>query len=182
MIELIKRKKAVCVVKDNKNFYYVPFGSEIHGKISFKVWISFQYVKSEDSNYYIEFPVKGNLIRSEKGTLIVKPTNDNDNFVIFPIEVEAGYRGTSKFEIINSEETETFVLHFYNYRSPLGRLGVNDGGLIFTKKFPILIKVERTGRLYGGEANAIFQIDYKENEIIITEAPDDEIEKILLEK
>jgi hypothetical protein len=56
-------------------FFYVPIGSDTHGRPSLIVWIGREaqgFVQGEGGTLYIEFPLKGAAIEERKGRLILK--------------------------------------------------------------------------------------------------------------
>lgn len=172
MINLIKQLNVSVL---NEKFYYLDFGKETHGKTSFRLWLSSKLVNLDDNQKpIIQFPVKANLIKTEKNNLVLKP---DENYFVFPIETQSGFRGNSKFEIISP--VEAIALKYYHYHSPLGALGIDENGLIITPAFPVKIKIYRTGRTYGKPKEGLFIIDLQSTELTLSEAPPEDVEQIL---
>ena len=132
---------------DGNMFYFKDFGSEIHGRTSFRIWISSKLIqKDEEGREYIELPCKGQIIKTEKGTLVLKPGTN----YIFDIYVACGYRGESYIEIIEPSDAKSF--EYLIYHSPKGNLGVSTGMLVEANSDKIKVFWKKTGRLYGEPA------------------------------
>lgn len=132
---------------EGKRFYYIDFGSEVHGRTSFRLWVSHLLVKKDEESgkEYIEFPIQAKIIETEKGTKILKPSSDT---FVFDIFVPCGYRGSSSITPISEVEK---VIKYYHYKSPRGNLGISEGMLIQASQKKIRIKWKRSGRLYGSK-------------------------------
>jgi len=145
---------------DGKRFFFVDFGSEAHGRRSFRLWISSSFVKEDKEGYFVEFPVKGCEIFSGKneGTYILKKGDYN----LFNFFVPSGYRGGSNFMVKESTRLYCFDI----YESPQGSLGVSAGALILTPETRLTVKWERSGRLYGDppEGTTLLYLDGREEE------------------
>jgi hypothetical protein len=167
------KKKIVLSVVENeegKKFFNTSFGSENHGRVSFRLWISPKLVKrDEKGNYYIEFPVEGAVLRKgkTKKSWILAPSSDH--WVVY-FYIPCGYRGGSSFEVIYPKEGVE-VAKFYDFASPLGSLGISEGGLISipSKNNFVKIKWSRSGRLYGKDPKGctIIYKDGKEKKLPI---------------
>ena len=146
---------------DNNTFYYLKVGSEYHFKPSFIMWVSSKLVsKNEDGKEVVTFPAKARIVRTEKGTLVMKP---DDQHIVYNISVKSGYRGNSKFEVIEPKNAE--VYKYYLYASEAGSCGVSAGALVVvTPPQKIVVRWERSGRLYGGAEKGI-TIIYPSGEI-----------------
>ncbi len=115
-------------LKDNKYPYFedkdldiTGIGSRTRGRV---IYISGRFVKEKDGKNYIEFeqisPIvvklsNAKLMKTEKGTLVIKFEPENTLFVV---EIPSGFRGSSDVEILNGDCQKTEVL-----MSPAGRLG-----------------------------------------------------------
>lgn len=131
---------------------FVDFGSEVHGRISFRLWVSGRLLeKDEEGDYVITFPKRGAKIeRTQKGSLVLRPSTDT---MVYNIYVPCGYRGDSEITIL-SEHYEAFS--YYIYHSPRGSLGVSKGMLVNAPEgIPLKYKWKRTGRLYGDPSEGI---------------------------
>jgi len=143
---------------EGKNFYYIPWGKEKHGKVSFITWVNRNLV-NEDGRVF--FPIYGKLIKTEKGSLVIRPAeNGETGYWIFPVEARCGYRGSSEIEVI--KPADTVLLKYYVYSSPLGNLGISECALVITSSFPIKFHASYSGRLYGDP----------KDEYVIIESPD----------
>lgn len=148
---------------EGKKFYYVDFGSETHGRKSFRLWLSSRLITKEKTKdgqeiEVIKFPIKAYVERKESGTLVLKPS---ENCWTFDVYVPCGYRGDGTIDIRSDFET---VHWYYEYQSPKGNLGISAGGLITTKNNYVKIRWERTGRLYGDPPKGI-RIYYSDGRI-----------------
>ena len=131
-----------------KQYFYVDFGSEVHGEISFRLWISEKLVKhNEKGEFYIEFPIKATIIKTEKENFVMKPSEDS---VVHNVILHGSAREHTHFEIVdptpvlvlaqpyrNDPENEVTtapvkILYYAEYWSPQGRLGIDEGALIET--------------------------------------------------
>jgi hypothetical protein len=135
---------------DGTRFYYADVGSEVHGRYSFRLWISGRLVKQvvdKDGNvtYLVTFPVKdAAIVRTEKGTLVLRPVPGK---VTHNILVPCGYRGTSSIQVDDMAGVEVYT--YYVYESPRGNLGISTGALIVANDVPVFVNWSRSGRLYG---------------------------------
>ena len=140
--------------KENEHgdkFPYIDLGYETHGRISFRLWVSGRMVEKDEDGYYLEFPMKGKIERTEKGNLVLRPSDD---YVVYFVFEPCGYRGSSSIKIL-SPETEAFW--FSEYSSPRGSLGVSLGALI-NAKGSLKYRWEKTGRLYGSSPEGVTTI------------------------
>lgn len=159
-------------------FYYIDVGYEYHGHPSFRLWLSSRLVKrDENGSSFIEFPIKAHIFKTEKGSLVMKPS---ENSIIYNIFMQGGYRGDSRFEIVsplpvkhmhgaeyaNEPETAPVLIYpYYEFESPRGSLGVNSGALVeVSPPAPLKVKWSRSGRLYGSLSRLV-QIYYPDGKI-----------------
>ncbi|MCX7998432.1 MAG: hypothetical protein N3A69_05695 [Leptospiraceae bacterium] len=141
------KMKVMKKVAEGKEFFYIDVGDERHGKPSFRLWISSKLVKHDEKGIeYIEFPVQNaKIIKTEKGTHVLKPSNE---FTVYYVFVQCGYRGKSKINVLEPSDAEIFK--FLVYRSQTGSLGISEGLLANVRKGQKLkVQWERTGRTYG---------------------------------
>jgi len=143
-------KEKVSYKEDEKGnrFPYIDFGSEYHGKISFRLWVSKTLIKSDED--YVEFPCNGFIHKTEKGNLVLKPSTE---YVTYNIYIPCGYRGGASFKVLSP--TPEFIVRYSMYRSPCGSLGVSEGALIVVKGDLLKVEWRRTGRLYGNPASGV---------------------------
>jgi len=159
---------------EGKKFYYVDFGSEVHGRKSFRLWVNRKLVqRDEDEEEFIEFPIKAEIVKTEKGTIVLRPSNK----YTFDLFVKAGYRGNSRIELLS--ETDV-TLEYYIYHSPRGSLGVSMGMLVTTSKEGIKYRWERSGRTYGAPKQGITFMDINGKETTIEHIADgiDELKRL----
>ena len=149
----MKRRHYPFSVEDEsgKRYYYIDFGSEVHGRKSFRLWISPHLLlkDEEKGRYYVEFPYIGAKLKiTQKGSKVLVPSVE---FWTAEIFVPCGYRGQGSFEVIHPPKDELTIVKYYEFRSPRGSLGVGEGGLIsIPRKYQYLKYTwQRTGRLYG---------------------------------
>jgi len=141
-------KKFLSVKKvDGRNFYYIDFGSETHGRTSFRLWIHASLVLKDKEKPFIKFPVQAARIDQGKSskTLILRP---DSNFWVTDFYIPCGYRGSSSFMV---KESGIIVHPYYIYMSPRGNLGVGQGALfqVPANLEAITVFWKKTGRLYG---------------------------------
>ena len=134
---------------EGKRFFYMDVGSEVHGRPSFRLWVSGRLVQEEIKDnqikHYLKFPViNAGIVRTEKGTLVLRPTQ---NTVTYNVLIPCGYRGGSSLEVVSPEMSQVYL--YEEYSSPRGNLGVSQGAIIVAPLGSIRVRWERTGRLYG---------------------------------
>lgn len=134
-----------------QKFYYQDFGSETHGKISFRLWVSSKLLTEDEKGKFFDIPLKNAKIeKTPKGNFVLKQGDG----VVYDVYVRSGYRGGSSFEILSPKEFELFKYKIYH--SQLGSLGVSSGALVYIPKIePLKYKWTRTGRLYGAPSQGI---------------------------
>ncbi|MCD6458936.1 MAG: hypothetical protein J7K82_08845, partial [Thermoproteales archaeon] len=167
-------------------FYYIDLGSETHGRPSFRLWVSSRLVQTKKDSVYgfgdeieiqvVRFPANAYIKKTEKGTLILKPS---ENHITHYIYVPCGYRGGSSIEILEPKDAETFK--FYNYSSPRGSLGISVGMLVVIPKDKVLkFRWERSGRTYGDPKEGITIVlpDGTEKEIDMVADGIEELEEL----
>jgi len=135
---------------DGRNFYYRDFGNEDHCRNSFRLWVHYSFIPygaRYKDNPEIEFPIHNARIDQGKNisTLILRPDN---NYWVTDFFVKCGYRGSSNFQV---KETEVQIFDYYIYSSPRGNLGISMGGLLVIPNTieAVTIAWKKTGRLYG---------------------------------
>lgn len=146
---LVRRLPVKYKEAEDKKFFYLDVGSETHGRPSFRIWVSGRLVQREvkfnRDFYFLTFPVlNAGIVQTEKGTLVLRPMPDDS--VVYNVLVPCGYRGGSSLKVVSPEKAQ--VYRYEEYESPLGNLGISQGGIVVA---PGSIKVqwERRGRLYG---------------------------------
>jgi len=134
-----------------EKFPYVDVGSEDHGRKSFRLWVSHKLIKKKDEKDIIEFPMNAMIIKTEKGSLILKPS---ENHITHNIFVQCGYRGSSSFKILEPQVEQ--ICEYRVYESPRGNCGISHGALVTIPKGSVLkYKWKRTGRTYGNPTEGI---------------------------
>lgn len=131
---------------------FIDFGSETHGKKSFRLWISGRLLeKDEEGNYIITFPKrKAKIEETSKGSLVLRSAEDT---MVYDVYVRCGYRGSSDLEILTEHGD---IFQYWEYRSPRGNLGISKGVLVNAPDGQSLkYKWKRTGRLYGNSPEGI---------------------------
>jgi len=137
-----------------KRYPFLDFGSELHGRKSFRLWVSGRLLqRDEEGNYFVVFPVrKAKIERTQKGSLVLRPS---ESMMVYNILVQCGYRGHSYFEIL-SEFSDSDIFRYEVYESPRGSLGVSEGALVNAPDGePLKYRWKRTGRLYGKPSEGI---------------------------
>jgi hypothetical protein len=149
---------------EGKVFHYLEIGSEIHYRPTYIMWVSKQFVKSDSNGDYIEFPVEGCQLVKGKGKGIILKKGDKN---LFMFSVECGFRGESSIDEVYCYGDEPEVYKFYEYHSPRGSTGIDEGVLVLTKSDKVKISWSRTGRLYGkpGSGVVVLYIDGRQEEL-----------------
>jgi len=137
-------------IKDTQlgRFYYLDWGNEDHGRISFRLWVYHKFVETKE-NDGLQTPclalpkTRISLVQGKRPrTLILRPGDRN----LFEIFVPCGFRGGAQFEILTPVAA---VYEYLVYRSERGSLGVSRGALVVTDQDAVTYRWQRTGRLYG---------------------------------
>jgi hypothetical protein len=161
---------------EEKTFYYVEIGAEDHYHPTFIIWVHPSFIKTDGSGNYIEFPIRNCQIIKGKGKGLILKKGDKN---LFYFTIGAGFRGKSTIENIDCYGNECEVYKFFDYDSPRGSTGIDEGALILTKSEKVKIKWSRNGRLYGKAPKGItiLYIDGREEQL---ECVDDEDLKLLI--
>jgi hypothetical protein len=164
----IKQKES-----EGKVFYHIDLGGDILTK---RIWVNPQYFEKELKpfretigilkNAYVQATTKLNHV-------IKKGTNN-----LFFILVRCGYRGSSEIRVISENK---YLINFFHYHSPRGRLGISDGVIVETPLNYVKIEWFRNGRLYGEASHGISIIRLDGSIETISDISDKEIEEILTE-
>ena len=134
--------------------YVLKLGAGAHYRPILKFYVHKSLVYEDESGKYVEFPLFGAEVREE-----IKAIVPSSNKNLFIVEVESGYRGDAKLQVLSP------VLKLYNYvlyRSEQGTLGIGQGALIETDRDYVAYYWERTGRLYREPGKGITIITDKE--------------------
>lgn len=129
-------------------FYFADLGSELHGRISFRLWVSSHLVERDEyGDEFVSLPARAVIIQTPKGNWVLK---SSDKHLTFAVGRECGYRGGSEYKILTPVKTE---VQFEVWSSPRGNLGVSRYALVSvqTENMPLKYKWERYGRLYGSK-------------------------------
>ena len=154
---------------EGKKFYYLDFGSESHGRTSFRLWINRRLIqKNEEGKEIVEFPaINARIERTPKENYVLRPA---EGYTTFDIYVSCGYRGGSSIEILRPEPE--IVLDYFVYRSPRGSLGVSCGKVVSVKGSEIIYKWSKSGRLYGAPGSGITRVTADGKEESLDVLPD----------
>ena len=154
---LVKRLPLKYKETEGKKFFYMDVGSETHGRPSFRLWVTQKLVQEEIKDnqikHYLKFPVNAEIVKTEKGTLVLRPAQDT---VTYNVLIPCGYRGSSNLEVVSPEMSQVYL--YEKYSSPRGNLGISQGAIIVTPFGSIKFKWERKGRLYGESPTGITTI------------------------
>lgn len=137
--------------EDGKAFYYMDWGSETHGKKSFRLWVSSTLLEfGEDRRFgFLYLPCSGvDIHRTERGTLILKKGELN----LFNVFTRCGFRGKSTIEVLTPAR---LTLLYKVYHSERGSLGISEGALVLTDSETVKWRWHRTGRLYGRASRGV---------------------------
>jgi hypothetical protein len=134
-----------------EKFPYIDIGSEDHGRKSFRLWVSHKLITKEDEKEIIKFPCNAEIIQTEKGTLVMRPS---ENYIVHNIHVECGYRGGAEFEILEPKDVKVYEYRFFH--SPRGNCGISRGALVVVPRGSVLkYRWARSGRTYGSPKRGI---------------------------
>lgn len=164
------------IEREGKRFYYIDFGSEEHGRTSFRLWISSALLVAEalaQGKTVVQFPCDAIIIKTNRGNYVLKPSSEHLTVDIF---IQCGFRGSSS---IKFEKEPLMKLEYRIFSSPLGATGVSKGVLatFLKSELPVYFTWSKTGRLYGSPPSGRCIIT-KDGEV--KEAPplDDELEEL----
>lgn len=143
-----------------RDCWVASLGEGRHGAVSWRLLVpdsvaDFDPDDDRVRRAKVSFPLVGwSLKPGPRGWLLL---SRDDGMVTSVFEVQAGYRGSGKLELVEPE-----LEHLYRYplyRSPAGSLGVGEG-CIFSAPLDVevVFKWERTGRLYGSPASGLVGI------------------------
>lgn len=154
---LVKRVNLKFREVEGKRFFYMDVGSEVHGRPSFRLWVTQKLVQEEIKDnqikHYLKFPVNAEIVKTEKGTLVLRPAQDT---VTYNVLIPCGYRGSSSLEVVSPETAQVYL--YKEYSSPLGNLGVSKGGIVVAPLGSIKVQWDRSGRLYGAAPSGVTTI------------------------
>jgi len=123
------------VEREGKTYYYMNFA------VDPRVWVSRKLVDVVEGKPRVLFPLEGELVRTNKGTWVIRPEFDTWTYWI---EVGCGYRGESHIEV-----PDLYVhVHIPRYHSPRGSLGISDRVIVTIPKdcHPVKFDFRRSGR------------------------------------
>jgi len=162
--------KISALEREGKKFYYADFGSETHGRTSFRLWVSTALLVAEKLRQGItelKFPCDALIHKTEKGNYMLKPSSEHRTLDIY---VKCGFRGSSSITLLTQP---VISVPYRIYSSPLGAIGVSGGVLAswLKSQFPIAYAWHRSGRTYGKpkEGRVEVSLDGSEREL----PPDD---------
>jgi len=154
---------------DGRRFYYADFGSETHGRTTFRLWVHHSLVaKDEEGNAYLEPGTEGRVFQGKHPkTKILRPSPERWIVVVY---CPCGYRGSAT---ITPTTPGVEAVKFWEYRSPRGNLGISEGAILVVpaNHDAVTVHWERTGRLYGAEPEGT-AIVHKDGRIEGVEATD----------
>ena len=140
--------------REGRDFYRARFGYVRHGSPSFRAWVNRRLVQiTGDGSPLLRLGKGMRIRRTEKGNLVIVPSEEHS---IVVVGWNAGYRGTSGYEILSPQVVE-MELQFEKWSSPRGALGVSTYALLSLRGDRVLVRLWRTGRLYGDPAEAVLE-------------------------
>lgn len=134
---------------EGKTFYFVDFGSEGHGRPSFRLWVHKNLVSFDEDTCMLELPITAELREGKSPyTIIARPS---DAYWIAEYYVSCGYRGDGRFEVVDPNREEVKLFKYTRFSSPRGNLGISEGALIQIPVQYRKVKLHwvKSGRLYG---------------------------------
>lgn len=136
---------------DGHRFPYVDIGAGFHGRPSFRLWISEKLLsQAEGGKEFLAFPARAAVVKTEKGSLVLRPAEDKTTYNIL---VDSGFRGGAELEVLTPGAE---VYRYEEYASPRGNLGISSGAIVVVPATAVLkVQWSRTGRLYGASAQGV---------------------------
>lgn len=122
------------IMKNDRGFAYLDFVSGSHGHMRTRVWVHNSLVIDEQ----VGFPAQGQIQKTEKGGLVLRPAS---GYVYF-VEIPSGYRGSASIESVTGG---TVVADGLEFASGQGALGATAWALV-NAEGPISVVGQRTGR------------------------------------
>ena len=144
-------------------YFYVEIPCGAHGRTR-RIWINRKAVEQEDEQFVVVDKLDYRI--TEKGNIVLTPGSRN----LAVVEAECGYRGNSTVKVFRNGQEVAPIFRGARYLSPRGSLGVSDIVLVELEERDI-IKIRRTGRLYGAPAELTFLysagqlVEYVEEEL-----------------
>ena len=163
---------ASCVLASmtDTGYFYIPLPD---GRGTRRIWVNRGAIKVVRKDGHDSYVVADKLDYrvTEKGNVVLMPGDKN----IAIIHAECGYRGSSDIKVFrNGKEVEP-IARGAEYHSPRGSLGVDDVVVVALEEGDI-IKVRRTGRLYGADPELTFVYSAGE---LAEHVPDEELVSLL---
>jgi len=153
------------VEREGRKFYYADIGRVVHDRPSFRLWVSGKLVSEEGGMKFVDLPAFAKLHITEKGTVVLKPSNEYFTVVA---GWECGYRGRSYLEVISPKNA--LVRKYHIYCSPRGNLGISEYAIISVPTSEVLrVHLSRDGRLYGAESEMVEEWKVENGKIVYSE-------------
>ncbi|MEM5853815.1 MAG: hypothetical protein QW228_05600 [Candidatus Aenigmatarchaeota archaeon] len=134
-VEIVREITPDCIEVDEWKFYSINPGRSPQGWKQPPVWFSPSYVNSEGK---IVLPVKGKLFKTERGEIVIKPS-DETNFYFFIVKTIS--RENEKVELEVIYPADAVSLKFYDaIHSNL----TTETAMIITPQFPVAIALTST--------------------------------------
>ena len=151
------------ISKTEQGYHFLDFGYEVHGKRSFRLWVSKDLIKKDkEGREYVDLPCQNcRIIKTKKGNFVLIPA---EGWNVFEIGWSSGYRGRSSYEILTELREDDLVLDFYEYRSPVGSLGISNYALVSTSNNELIVELTTTGRTYGSPKNMTMKYYFENGE------------------
>ena len=121
---MIRRKVRVRKA-NNKKFCYINFGSEPHGRFSFRLWVHPSLVKKDKKGLFLRFPIRASLYEGkQEWTRILKPSKN----IVYDIFVKCPYLGMSY--ILPEDKSKIRNAALYKHHSGPETNGISEGFLV----------------------------------------------------
>jgi len=144
---------------ENRTFYYTDI--QIRKGFNQRIWINkLDNIKELDGALWLKFPVSGCRLEKGKTGLILKQGDKN----LFMFCAEAGYKGRSKIERVDTYGHPADIYKFYiNNKVDT----ISEAVLVLTTTDKIKVQWERSGRLHGyhPSGTTILHVDTTEENI-----------------
>jgi len=137
-------------VQPDLRFYFIQVGKREYFRPHRTIWLTPKLIRNERGEEFVEFPLKGKIVVTEKGTVKLLSSAEHTTYDVF---VGCGFRGESTFEVLDPVVAK---IDYVNFHSERGSLGVSRGALVTVDgERPLRVRYTRSGRLYGAHATGI---------------------------
>jgi len=161
----------ITLKKNDRGFPFAEISAGAHGHKKTRLWIHYSLVPGrcpegwENLDRAEEFfPSVGRVVRTEKGSLVLRPA---DGWTTYVVRIPSGYRGEAAITTVEGDGAEVMAEGSF-YHSPQGRCGETAWALV-SARGPVIVTGIRTGR----------RIDPADQNLTVRYTPDGETEELI---